>query len=322
MDSQEHRDMDQDPASFQMPADNPDAIGVAGQDDGFDRQATEAIAAVTKSRQPSRRGPDMIQKVIEDSIDMLFEHLRQSVQEKPNNRLTFAEIKAEVAVFKAQPSDALTAFCRDTWAQCIQAVESERWEKDRTRPLERLVMNNFAHLLPPVGDVPVQGKHISRRIVGPFLSALRQLLGPESFDQYEAGCNRMVDRLQKRHGQAFTWDMVLDEPTGQTVVNDVLVYISRHFLNMRKRRRWMVDLITSTLPAATADTDGDWRFGDREFHMLMDALYFGLRTALDSDHGRQSLGKRYNDSNVATVYSMLQALDRDYMETMREDGGA
>lgn len=314
--------MDQDPTSFRLPADTPDATAVAGPENGFDRQATEAIAAATKSRQPSRRGPDMIQKVIEDSIDMLFEHLRQSAQEKPNNRLTFAEIRAEVAAFKAQPSDALTAFCHDTWARCVQAVEAEKWEKDRTRPLERLVMNNFAHLLPPVGTMPVQGKHISRSIVGPFLDALRQLQGPESFDQYEAGCNRMVDRLQRQHGAAFTWDMVQDEPTAQTVVNDVLVYISRHFLNMQKRRRWMIDRIISTLPAATVDTDGDWRFGDREFHMLMDALYFGLRTALDSDEGRQSLGKRYNHGNVAAVYSMLQALDRDYMEIMREDSGA
>lgn len=314
--------MDQDPAPFQLPDDNPDATGAAEPEAGFDRQTTEAVAAATKSRQPSRRGPDLIQKVIEDSIDMLFEHLRQSAQEKSNNRLTFAEIKAEVAAFKAQPSDDLTAFCRETWRQCVKAVDSEKWEKDRTRPLERLVMNNFAHLLPPVGDVPVQGKHISRSIVSPFLNALRQLLGPETFDQYEAGCNRMVGRLQNRHGAEFTWDMVLEEPTGQTVVNDVLVYISRHFLNMRKRRRWMVDLITSTLPAETAETDGNWRFGDREFHMLMDALYFGLRTALDSDDGRQSLGKRYNHGNVAAVYSMLQALDRDYMEVMREDSGA
>lgn len=314
--------MDQDPAPFQLPDNSPDEISVTEPETGFDRQATEAIAAVTKSRQPSRRGPDLIQKVIEDSIDMLFEHLRQSAQDKSNKRLTFAEIKAEVAAFKAQPSDALTAFCQETWRQCVKTVDSEKWEKDRTRPLERLVMDNFAHLLPPVGEAPVQGKHISRSIVSPFLNALRQLLGPETFDQYEAGCNRMVGRLQNRHGTDFTWDMVLEEPTGQTVVNDVLVYISRHFLNMRKRRRWMVDLIISTLPAETVDADGDWRFGDREFHMLMDALYFGLRTALDSDEGRQSLGKRYNHTNVAAVYSMLQALDRDYMEVMREDSGA
>lgn len=314
--------MDQDPAPFELPDGPQDTAGGPEHGDGFDREATEAIAAVTKTRQPSRRGQDMIQRVVEDGIDMLFEHLRQSAQDKPNKRLTFAEIKDEVAAFKAQPSEALNRFYRETWKRCVDAVESEKWEKDRTRPLERLVMNNFAHLLPPVGETPVQGKHISRSIVSPFLNALRQLLGPETFDQYEAGCNRMVGRLQNRHGADFTWDMVLEEPTGQTVVNDVLVYISRHFLNMRKRRRWMVDLITSTLPASTADSDGDWRFGDREFHMLMDALYFGLRTALDSDEGRQSLGKRYNHSNVAAVYSMLQALDRDYMEIMREDGGA
>lgn len=314
--------MDQDPAPFQPADDTPDAVGGVEQKQGFDREATEIIAAVTKTRQPSRRGPDMIQRVVEDGIDMLFEHLRQTAQNKPDKRLTFAEIKAEVAAFKAEPSDTLTAFYRETWKQCVQAVDSEKWEKDRTRPLERLVMNNFAHLLPPVGEQPLQGRHVSRSIVGPFLDALRQLLGPEAFDQYEAGCNRMVGRLQNRHGADFTWDMVLDEPTGRTVVNDVLVSISRHFLNMRKRRRWMVDRITSALPASALESDGDWRFGDREFHMLMDALYFGLRTALDSDEGRQSLGKRYNHGNVATVYSMLQALDRDYMDIMREDGGA
>ena len=314
--------MDQDPASFQLPDDTPDTTGSAEQGGDFDRAATEAIAAATKTRQPSRRGPDMIERVIEDGIDKFIEHLRDTVQDEPNKRLTVADIEAATAAYRAQPSEARTAFYREAWKRCVQTVDAEKWEKDRTRPLERLVMNNFAHLLPPVGEQPVQGKHVSRSIVGPFLNALRQLLGPETFDQYETGCNRMVGRLQNRHRADFTWDMVLEEPTGQTVVNDVLVYISRHFLNMRKRRRWMVDLITSTLPASTREIDGDWRFGDREFHMLMDALYFGLRTALDSDEGRQSLGKRYNHSHVAAVYSMLQALDRDYMEIMREDGGA
>src|SRR3546814_7102976 len=84
----------------------------------------------------------------------------------------------------------------------------------------------------------------------------------------------------------FRSDHVHEDPTSQVVVNDVLVYIARHFMDMERRRRWMVDMIDTAMPATRDPAEKDWRFGDVEFHLLMDALYTGLRGALETAEGR------------------------------------
>src|SRR3546814_7242413 len=75
------------------------------------------------------------------------------------------------------------------------------------------------------------------------------------------------------------------------LVNDVLVYIARHFMDMERRRRWMVDMIDTAMPATRDPAEKDWRFGDVEFHLLMDALYTGLRGALETAEGTAQNGR-------------------------------
>jgi hypothetical protein len=266
------------------------------------------------------QGASIIRDAANRSIDMLFEHLQECAKSRPNGTLSFAEIRDEVANFKSYPSAKVNAFYRETWNECLQAFQSTQWAEDNTQAFERLILSNFSHLLPPVGDPPIRGKNLSRRIIDPFINVLRQLLGPDQFDQYQAAADRMVSRLQSEHGASFNWDMVTREPTAQTVVNDVLVHISQHFMKMGKRRRWMIDMMASGMPPAETREEQEWQFGDREFHMLVDALYFGIRGALDSETDRQLMVRRYDEKNVARLYTMLQLLDRDYMEVMRREG--
>ncbi|MCG8546701.1 MAG: hypothetical protein MJE12_21090 [Alphaproteobacteria bacterium] len=290
--------------------------------DPFSPEKTAEIAAATRTHRPQRHGPDLIKRVTDKAIDLLLDHLRSHAKDKPDSAYTLAELQAEVAAFKATPSPEMETLHVEGWDGCARAVQAMQWEQECEKVLERLMLNSFAHLLPPVGETSVQGKHLSRRIVEPFVQALEQLLGPEKFEQYEKGCQRMVERLQNQQGADFTWEMVLAEPTAQTVVNDVLVNISHHFLSPRKRRRWMIDMVTSTIPPAADTIHKQWQFGDQEFHMLMDALYYGLRNALDSADGKRALTQRYTDATVAQLYSMLQALDRDYLEVMRSESAA
>src|SRR3546814_12701647 len=79
----------------------------------------------------------------------------------------------------------------------------------------------------------------------------------------------------------FRSDHVHEDPTSQVVVNDVLVYIARHFMDMERRRRWMVDMIDTAMPATRDPAEKDWRFGDVEFHLLMEDR---KSTRLNSSH--------------------------------------
>ena len=289
--------------------------------DPFDPSATAEIAAATKTAQPRRDGPDFVRGILTKGVDLLVARLQAVADDKPDGKLSLADIHVEAAALKADAGEDVTAFCRRNWDRCLKASASAQWEDRRTNSLGRILLGSFAHLLAPVGEPPIQGKHLSRDIIDPFLAALQLLLGPERYASYQNGCDRMVLRLRRTHGADFAWSMVTENPTSETVVNDILVYISRYFTHVPKRRRWMTDLMSQEMPAA-GDQGAHWQFGDREFHMLMDALYFGLRNALDSDIGKQSLVRRYDHGAIAMLYSMLQALDRDYMEVIRKDAGS
>src|SRR3546814_5860131 len=65
------------------------------------------------------------------------------------------------------------------------------------------------------------------------------------------------------------------------------------------------------MPAAREPAERGWRFGDVEFHLLMDALYAGLRGALDTAEGTAHLARRYGTANMTILTEMLRDLAAD-----------
>lgn len=256
-------------------------------------------------------GAVRIQAVVNNGIDLLVARMLRHAKAKPGGRLTFADIRAIVDGFRNEPDAEVRRLYAEAWAECEAAVEAARWDKERKFPLERLMVHNFAHLLPGRGQPAVPGRHLSRRIIPAFVQALQQLVGPEQFEEYQTSCRKLVQRLRTTHGERFAWDHVHEDPTSQVVVNDVLVYIARHFMDMERRRRWMVDMIDTAMPAAREPAERGWRFGDAEFHLLMDALYTGLRGALETAEGTAHLAQRYGKANMTILTEMLRDLAAD-----------
>src|SRR3546814_4606600 len=79
-------------------------------------------------------------------------------------------------------------------------------------------------------------------------------------------------------------------------------------MDMERRRRWMVDMIDTAMPATRDPAEKDWRFGDVEFHLLMDALYTGLRVVLETAEGTAHLARRYGTANMTILTDMLRDL--------------
>ena len=232
-------------------------------------------------------GAGKIQSVVNEAIDFLSGRLRNAIEEK-GGPLSYEEIREIADSFKSDPHQAVISYYHTAWEECGAAFEILSWEKERTHPMERLLVKHFAELLAPRDKPAEVGRTLSRRVIPGFLTALSHMMGPELFEQYEENCQQLIDRIRAAEGDAFTWDHVYADRTSQILVNDVLVYVSRHFTNVEKRRAWFEDVIEGHMPPDNTGAESGWRLGDMEFHMLWGTLFFDLRSTMD-DTGRSVL---------------------------------
>lgn len=237
-----------------------------------------------------------------------------------DGKLSARDIQAVLNGFDADRDATLRGLCESTWQQLQQQVEDSFYARMRKFPLERLIVDRFAHLLPPRGESPTPGRTLSRRVIPAFIQALHQMVGPDLFDEYENRARDLIDSLRARQGGALDWDALPQQPTVRILVNDILIYISRYFLDVPKRRAWMIGYFDRTMPSPKTEAERAWDFGDMEFHKLMSALYKELAETLFDEAGRQTLEQRYDPASLSQLEQMLAALAQDQRRLLKETG--
>lgn len=246
-------------------------------------------------------------------LDLFAEKLMQAGVEA-GGRITQAEIDKVLSVFKHVQDPGLVRLYVDIWDVLEQAAEEGHWARMRTLPLERLLVQSFEDMLAERGEPAVPGRTMSRRVLPGFLSALKQMIGPEMLEEYERRARELVEAERKRVGDVALWALLERSHVAHTIVNDVLVYIARYFTNMPKRRSWLIDQIGRNLTPVTPEMEASLHFGDQEFHLLMERLYRSLAAQLAAEGGRMALEKRYGPANLATLEQVLLALKQDRAE--------
>jgi hypothetical protein len=154
----------------------------------------------------SEYGPGKFRALFERGLDFAIDRMLRRA-EAQGGSVSADDLRDELAQFKRNPDADTAEFFEDAWRECTFAVERLRWDQERRYPFERLMVNTFVHLLPTGDQVPIQGEHLSRRIIPGFVSAMLQMLGEELSDKYEDFCRTMVSRLKAQHDNAFNWDM-------------------------------------------------------------------------------------------------------------------
>ena len=256
----------------------------------------------------SEYGPGKFRAIFEQGLDFAVDRILRRA-ESQGGSLSASDVREELQRFKADPGEDTTAFFNDAWRECTFAVERLRWDKERRYPFERLMVNTFVHLLPTGDQVPIQGEHLSRRIIPGFFVAMLQMLGEELSNKYEDFCRTMVSRMKAQHGNAFNWEMVHDEPDAAEVVSEVLITICHHFIDLKKRRRWLTDVINGNMGAPTAAQDIP--FEDMECHRLIAAMYQPLRDAMN---GEERITERYGRDKARMLRAVFAEITRDHRE--------
>ncbi len=249
---------------------------------------------------------DFAHRVSQLLIDRLAAHSARG-----DGKLTARDIQAVVNAYTYDQDATLRGLCDSAWSGLQQQFEESFYSRMRKFPLERLIVARFVHLLPDRDKDPIPGRTLSRRVIPAFIQALHQMVGPELFDEYEDRAREMIEALRAREGGSLDWETLHERPVAQVLVNDILIYITRYFLDVAKRRSWMVSFFERTMPSAKSEAEKAWHFGDMEFHKLMSALYKELAETLFDVEGRQRLEQRYDAGSLSQLEQMLAGLAQD-----------
>ena len=190
-------------------------------------------------------------------------------------------------------------------------MEEIFWMQERKFPLERLLVKNFALLLADRDKEPKQGVNLSRRVIPAFQYSLQQMVGPDMLHEYEDRSRNLIQQIRDDAGDNFEWSMVYENNQANVIIADILIYSSRYFTDIAKRRQWMIDVFHRMMPAGKGEIEKKWQFGDVEFHMLIGSLYNDLYKFLNNENGVQWLKERYGEANFNNLRNMKHAFEMD-----------
>jgi hypothetical protein len=256
-------------------------------------------------------GPEKFRAIFQRGMDIAGNRLLQRAEGESGN-LSVDELREELLAIKDNPDPGAHDYFQAAWKECSQAVEHLRWDRERRYPFERLMVNTFIHLMPRGDQVPIVGQHLPRGIIPGFVIALEQMLGEEVEEKYQEFCRGLVARMKTQLGPGFNWEEIHNDPRTHDLVTKVLVEIAHHFVDMRKRRRWMTDLITSHMGAPTAAQDVP--FEDMECHRMIAAMYQPLRDAMNTEEGEAQITERYGRDNARMLRAVFAEITRDHRE--------
>ena len=259
----------------------------------------------------SEYGPGKFRELFDRGLDFAFDRLLRRADAQGGN-LSTVDIREELLRFKEEPSTDMVDYFDEAWRECTFAVERLRWDQERRYPFGRLMVNTFVHLLPTGEQVPVSGEHISRRVIPGFVNAMTQMLGEELADKYEEFCRKLVSRLKVQHGNSFTWEMFHHDHDATEVVSEVLITICHHFVDLKKRRRWLTAVINGHMGAPTASQDIP--FEEMECHRLISAMYQPLRDAMNTSDGEERITERFGRDRARMLRVIFAEISRDHRE--------
>lgn len=163
--------------------------------------------------------------------------------------------------------NALLAACCGKMARDCQAdFSAQRFEVLRRNFLGRVVVKPLAALL----DDPQNG--IERGHLGQFFTALRMMMGNETYDQLASRAEQAALRHRGASGNV-EWNGFYDDPDMAEVNETALVAMARAFSRFDVRQDWLLTIMNKTPKPGL-------RFERRHMYLLLSTLFAPQRIKL------------------------------------------
>lgn len=266
----------------------------------------------TDTRQ-DQSGPEWCRQVGDAALDgfLVF------VAGQGSQPLTPSELRALAQRFKADPEIMADRY-QTLWNAGGQAKHGADIPDRRAAPLQRLLVERFAHLFAPSGSdlrtLADGSAAVERQAIPGILAAFATMAPGNLWDRARRRTVDIAAELRMRHGPGFNWEHVERHPEVQALMDDVRMAVLPYFEDFEKRKRWFLGVVDRhQADNYGPDADGmpvlkKTLLDDDGLTRVLAGIYDNLAVRLASAKDRAALIERYGSDAVAALSDLLDNL--------------
>ena len=230
--------------------------------------------------------------------------------------LSARDIEGLIDDFMQKGRDKTLVNFQQKFEEILREHERDIWDRTRTRPFERVLIQRFCHLFPSEGELDKGNGLISRRLIPGFLKTMEQMVGFEQCERFRRDTKDLITRLKNDDEDHFRWYDIYDNRTANGLVDEALATAALTFDTFEKRITWLLfsvnaQLVTAEYFAFEGETVNSWKLDRLGLIAMLDALYAPLAKQAKKAAGRTEIERRYGMRAAAAIGHLLMRIEAE-----------
>ena len=255
---------------------------------------------------------DELAKLVLDEFSFKIRAAAESSKEG----LSARDIEGLIDDFMQKGRDKTLVNFQQKFEEILREHERDIWDRTRTRPFERVLIQRFCHLFPSEGELDKGNGLISRRLIPGFLKTMEQMVGFEQCERFRRDTKDLITRLKNDDDDHFRWYDIYDNRTANGLVDEALATAALTFDAFEKRITWLLfsvnaQLVTAEYFAFEGETVNSWKLDRLGLIAMLDALYAPLAKQAKKAAGRTEIERRYGMRAAAAIGHLLMRIEAE-----------
>ena len=255
---------------------------------------------------------DELAKLVLDEFSFKIRAAAESSKEG----LSARDIEGLIDDFMQKGRDKTLVNFQQKFEEILREHERDIWDRTRTRPFERVLIQRFCHLFPSEGELDKGNGLISRRLIPGFLKTMEQMVGFEQCERFRRDTKDLITRLKNDDEYHFRWYDIYDNRTANGLVDEALATAALTFDAFEKRITWLLfsvnaQLVTAEYYAFEGETVNSWKLDRSGLIAMLDALYAPLAKQAKKAAGRTEIERRYGMRAAAAIGHLLMRIEAE-----------
>ena len=255
---------------------------------------------------------DELAKLVLDEFSFKIRAAAESSKEG----LSARDIEGLIDDFMQKGRDKTLVNFQQKFEEILREHERDIWDRTRTRPFERVLIQRFCHLFPSEGELDKGNGLISRRLIPGFLKTMEQMVGFEQCERFRRDTKDLITRLKNDDEDHFRWYDIYDNRTANGLVDEALATAALTFDAFEKRITWLLfsvnaQLVTAEYFAFEGETVNSWKLDRLGLIAMLDALYAPLAKQAKKAAGRTEIERRYGMRAAAAIGHFLMRIEAE-----------
>ena len=255
---------------------------------------------------------DELAKLVLDEFSFKIRAAAESSKEG----LSARDIEGLIDDFMQKGRDKTLVNFQQKFEEILREHERDIWDRTRTRPFERVLIQRFCHLFPSEGELDKGNGLISRRLIPGFLKTMEQMVGFEQCERFRRDTKDLITRLKNDDEDHFRWYDIYDNRTANGLVDEALATAALTFDAFEKRIIWLLfsvnaQLVTAEYFAFEGETVNSWKLDRPGLIAMLDALYAPLAKQAKKAAGRTEIERRYGMRAAAAIGHLLMRIEAE-----------